>query len=262
VSQANRVGHAGALELLTEHFARWREAKQLALKELAQQLRPDDPLLCPISLFGTMDRGRLERAHTITLAWLLDPRQAHGYSSHLLQALLLSLIDCPLPESIQAELVEADHAVPGGLLDIWAKGIWTTRNGERQSWSLAVECKIDDEEADGQLSRYDRYLDNWEQEAGLLLRVFITPEGRPATTSNKWCHLSFESLACALHNVWRHVESSERQFLRYYLAGVLRDVCQWPVPLSLNGSIADPHAVVRYLRRIVSHEGVTGAATR
>lgn len=64
---------------LGERVQGWRTRVQQEVQEALRQLPADDPLRCPISLFGTMDYGRLETAHTNALAWLLDPRKAHGF---------------------------------------------------------------------------------------------------------------------------------------------------------------------------------------
>jgi hypothetical protein len=58
------------LENLAEALGTWRMSQRQLLQEYRNQLPEDDPLASPISLFGTMDYGRLETAHTRALAWL------------------------------------------------------------------------------------------------------------------------------------------------------------------------------------------------
>jgi hypothetical protein len=76
------------LDELAGQFSDWRAAKRKQIRALLSSLPEDDPIRCPISLLGTLDFGRLETAHTRTLAWLLDPGREHGFGAHLLRSLL------------------------------------------------------------------------------------------------------------------------------------------------------------------------------
>src|SRR5437016_4569566 len=79
------------LLFLANRFHDWRKATQERVRVRLVELSDDDPLRCPISLFRTMDYGRLETAHTRTLAWLLDPEREHGFGQILIAALLRRL---------------------------------------------------------------------------------------------------------------------------------------------------------------------------
>src|SRR5437870_30433 len=52
---------------LAKHFQNWRRVTQERVSIRLRELSDDDPLRCPISLFRTMDYGRLETAHTRAL---------------------------------------------------------------------------------------------------------------------------------------------------------------------------------------------------
>src|SRR2546430_11646191 len=69
------VASDAKLLVLANRFQDWRRVTQEFVRTRLVQLSDDDPLRCPISLFRTMDCGRLETAHTRALAWLLDPNQ-------------------------------------------------------------------------------------------------------------------------------------------------------------------------------------------
>ena len=75
---------------LEESLTSWRDHNQRLLSDYLARLPADDPLLNPVSLFGTLDYGRLETAHTRALAWLLGDRE-HGFGFRLLEALLAHL---------------------------------------------------------------------------------------------------------------------------------------------------------------------------
>jgi hypothetical protein len=80
------------LKTLAQSFDSWRQRTRVRMKEYMAGLPEDDPLLCPISLFGAMQYGRLETAHTNVLAWLLNPTKEHGFEATLLKALLASVL--------------------------------------------------------------------------------------------------------------------------------------------------------------------------
>ena len=59
------------LNSLAEDLNTWRSDHQRLLRRYLAQLPSDDPLLGQVSLFRTMDYGRLETAHTRALEWML-----------------------------------------------------------------------------------------------------------------------------------------------------------------------------------------------
>ena len=63
------------LTSLAADLETWRCYYQQCLQQYLAELPYDDPLRSPVSLFGTMDYGRLETAHTRALAWLLGDRE-------------------------------------------------------------------------------------------------------------------------------------------------------------------------------------------
>src|SRR5262245_8400373 len=77
---------AETLVELGQHLQQLRVKTQSQLRALLDGLPEDDPIFCPVSLFGTIDLGRLETAHTRTLAWLFDPQGEHGFGKTLLAA--------------------------------------------------------------------------------------------------------------------------------------------------------------------------------
>jgi hypothetical protein len=246
------------LRYLAEHLQEWRSQSQKELARLVGRLPEDDPLRCPISLFGTMDYGRLETAHTRTLSWLLDPKKEHGFGSRLLEALLKRVGGRPLPaevKDIQSELC-VEQPGEGGRncrLDVFATGDWTDSGGKRIPWSLVLEAKIDASEGEDQLCRYEDWLDTVALgENQELLRVFLTASGKHTETARQdWFLLSFEELVATFRTVCDDLRNAPGyQYLRFYLAGVLRDVCHWPIPIRLDCD--DPYAVLTYLKHVVT----------
>jgi hypothetical protein len=56
------------LDTLAGRFTMWRSRTQDFVRENLEVPSEDDPLRCPVSLYRTMDFGRLETAHTRVLA--------------------------------------------------------------------------------------------------------------------------------------------------------------------------------------------------
>src|SRR5947209_5525624 len=67
------IASDSTLLFLASRFDKWRRLTQALVRARYQRLSADDPLRCPISLFRPKGYGRLETAHTRTLAWLLQP---------------------------------------------------------------------------------------------------------------------------------------------------------------------------------------------
>src|SRR3972149_3647246 len=188
------------LTSLAEDLKAWRSYHQRLLQQRLAKLPCDDPLLGQVSLFRTMDYGRLETAHTRTLAWLLGDGE-HGFGNRLLEALLRHLRKGRQIHHIQVDQVGSEYLV---------------------DWLLVIEAKIDAEEGEEQLSQYDDWLEPCPQSTEVI-RVFLTPDGRAPRTNRaewKWKVLSFVDLASVFRRVLPDLQDTPGyHFLRYYLTG-------------------------------------------
>jgi hypothetical protein len=252
------------LRFLAERFDKWREATQEFVRSRRAELDEDDPLLCRISLFRTMDSGRWEKAHTQTLAWLLDPKSEHGFGTTLLAALLGRLSGCDCSDRLRVEQMKSEYQIYGsdakGRLDVLAEGTW---NEERGGWVLVIEAKVDALESEGQLDKYDEWLD-FHAAGRETYRVFLTPDGdAPEGGCDEWKALSFRALVQIFRTVYDRLRLAPGfHFLRFYLAGVLQDICGFPRNIAEDA--ADPYAVASYLKKVLeSHsEGASYDAAR
>jgi hypothetical protein len=131
-------------------------------------------------------------------------------------------------------------------IDVFAEGDWTGQGGKRIPWRLVLEAKIDALEGEEQLSRLDDWIDSLEDDRQTL-RVFLTPEGRkPDTSQKKWFPLKFQELVETFRAASEELRNEEGYYyLRFYLAGVLRDICRWPIPM--RPDYHDPYSVLDYL---------------
>jgi len=245
------------LTSLAEDLSTWRSHHQRLLQQCLAKIPCDDPLLGQVSLFRTMDYGRLETAHTRTLAWLLGDGE-HGFGNRLLEALLRHLRKGRQIHHIQVDQVESEYLVDcgparteAGRLDVFAKGRWEEK-GNEVYWLLVIEAKIDAEEGEEQLSQYDDWLEPCPQSTEVI-RVFLTPDGRAPRTNRaewKWKVLSFVDLASVFRRVLPDLQDTPGyHFLRYYLTGVLQDICGCPASISPDSK--NPYTVVDYLESVL-----------
>lgn len=114
-----------------------------------------------------------ELRHTNTLAWLLDPIASHGMGHAFLDRFLQQILgtDAPLGSplvEVRTELVlragdalvedddrpDEDVVSTKDRLDILVEG----RARDGRPWAVAIEAKIDSQEGNAQLQRYDRAL--------------------------------------------------------------------------------------------------------
>jgi hypothetical protein len=239
------------LLFLASRFQEWRKTINEFVHTHLGELSEDDPLRCPISLFRTMDHGRLETAHTRVLAWLLDPRKEHGFGDKLLAA-LLSRFDSVHVGRFHVERVASEFSLEWsageGRFDVLAQGEWES-TGKRVPWTLVIEAKVDAGEEEGQLDNYDDWLRSHAADHEIY-RVFLTPDGRaPDTGAEEWEPLSFLELVQSFRGVYDGLRLMPGfHFLRFYLAGVLQDVCL--LPRNLGVDAADPYAVASYLKTV------------
>jgi hypothetical protein len=167
-----------------------RRASHRALD--AAKLPENDPLRCPVSLFGTMDQGRMEKAHTQALTWLMAPNEGHGFGSSLLSAFLNAASAGHLVDGITVDEIAAEKPFSTGkgrkkvgFLDSFARGDYASPSG-RRTWVLVIEAKIDAGLRDRQLDKIEEWVQREHAGADRLL-VFLTSDGAvPEQHSRSW----------------------------------------------------------------------------
>jgi hypothetical protein len=191
-----------------------------------------DPLRCRVSLFGSLDLGIRETAHTRAIAYLMDPNRDHGFGYILLRTFLMQIFGWN--EKSQLTDVEVDSELPsdGGRdrLDIFIKGKRTLIQGKVETWMVIVEAKIAADEGEDQLARYEDQLYKKIAPSDYQALVFLTPDGREPTTGSKggglkWTRFSFMKLVAGFRPKLRELcEHPEFGYLRHYMTGVLKDI--------------------------------------
>ncbi len=240
------------LRELAGRFAQGRATAEHRIETLLHSLHQDDPLKSGISLFGTMDVGRLERAHTKTLAWFLHPNREHDFGPVLLGK-LLSILQFDLPADVDLTMVEAKAEQcldTGKRLDVFARGRLPSNGAIQKSWYLIIEAKVDAAEGPDQTAEYDEWIKN-NLGKSPVLRVFLTVDGRPPESTNEitWKPLSFLQLAFGFRQELENLrDRAGYHFLRHYLTGVLKDIYRWKLPIRNPRDCVDPYQFVDYLK--------------
>jgi hypothetical protein len=229
-----------------------RSSVQKKINERIEPLRendPENPLFCNVSLYAPMDYGRLEVAHTRTLAWLLDSRiEEHEFGGSLLQALLPLFDDGTKDREFQiidviSEQIHYDNDNEIlGRTDIWIEGIWKDDNNP---FLIVIEAKIDASEGNNQLDRYEDAIKR--RSIKHVFRVFLTPDGDKPTKEN-WLPVSFSQIAGRLAVASRDLKDKQGyHFLRFYIASIIRDILGWK--WKMVGE-ANPYLLLSYLNQM------------
>lgn len=182
-----------------------------------------------------MKRGDFEPAHTSTLAWLLDPQKEHGFGHTLIKSLIHYIAKEKNQQSFVVIKDESErlHRIPGkeksGRTDIWVEGEWDSGS----KWLLIIEAKIFSSEGENQLANYEEMASQYGKRGYEIFRVFLTPRGEmPVSATGIWLPLSFSQLAILLWSCSIPLrEKPGYHFLRYYIAGIFRDILGCPIGL-------------------------------
>ena len=219
------------LDTYLSHVKNVLETKSISLSK-------EDPLISSISLFGVLDYGRLEKAHTKFLAWLLDPTGNHGFDRIILDCFLSCLeispkdFDCL---KVKAESITDEYK----FIDILING---KINGA--GVVIAIEAKIDACESENQLDNYDQYLSQYIDHH--IFKVVLAPGGFQIKTGNrnneKWRLLTFFKLAKELRITFLKDLNPRMEgyyIFRHYLTCLLKDLLQIPIPFNSPMNIKD-----------------------
>lgn len=124
----------------------------------------------PEDLFNMIGLGRNEVRHSTMIAWLFDPLARHGLDPGFLEAVLDEVFPDESHDVDGLITVETEVARGDTRADIvvWGK-----------DFTLITETKVDAEEGYRQC---DRLYEHFNTEPGALF-LFLTPNGRPATTA-------------------------------------------------------------------------------
>lgn len=221
------------------------------------------PLLGKVSLLAPLSLGLREQAHTSMIAWLLDPSKEHGFGATLLEALLRDLSPDKQnghPAHVKVES-ESYLSNGNGRVDIRLTGKWDERrNGP--GWLLLIEAKIKAREGKDQLSRYDKDAQGWKkknrggQVHKLYLTAAVSDRGQSTRKKSGWEHRNYGQLMKVFWSTASKKSDAEGfHLLRHYLTGVLKDIMDWPIPITKDNV---PYETLSLLPSVSSQRSVKG----
>jgi hypothetical protein len=252
----------GDLKDLGEGLEKSRKYCDRTLNQALSKLPAHHPVKCPISLYGAMGMGRLEVAHTRTLAWMLNPNnKEHGFGDALLQSFWRHIRKCgDVPragvKNVHVERFHRNMGEDAGRTDIWIEGFWSEPNSA--PWLIVIEGKIDSAVDTRQLDRYSKEIDAWRHGHKVSRKdihkvLLATKDALPEEAGNDWITLSFDELARFFLKTAQSLRyKAGYEFLRLYLAGVLHDILGLPISRADVGR--NPYKLLEFLRGIDSTE--------
>ncbi len=216
-----------------------------AINERIERLKiedPENPAFLSFGLLGGQSLWNIhETMHSKLLAWFLDPTQAHGFGDKLRNS-FLSVIESHenSVNELEVSRVNTEWKLPKGNERIDIVIECTNRNDRSLVTYIFVEMKVRSDEGRDQLEKYDHGIDLWlgNDESSVAIKIFLTPDRRESeTSSNSWIPIDFEYIA---RELWKSARKEKDapgyQLLRYYIASILRDICDWPLPIDQSTS--------------------------
>jgi hypothetical protein len=155
------------------------------------------------NLFDVIGRTHCEHTHSNVLAWLLDPREAHGLGDAFLRAFVKVVFAEELGDTTDV-VVEREYGIGKGYCDIV---IW-----RRSDWVLVIENKLGSVQGQGQLDKYVRY---WRQRSfHKSYFAFLTRDDERPNCKD-FIGTSFRAVRRALRNL--HGNEGSEMFIRHFV---------------------------------------------
>ena len=165
-----------------------------------------------VNIFDVLKVSRTEIRHSNVLAWLLDPRESHGFGTAFLNGFLKRVCqNSDVGEKTPFLITNCENAV---VSREWGAGkrrldiLIECRRTDKKSLVLAIENKIDAKDGKGQLDAYYNEVLKAFPQANKVeqhLFVYLTPNGddpEHATDSNEnWIRLSYADIVSILDEV-------------------------------------------------------------
>jgi hypothetical protein len=156
-------------------------ANALRLRQFTQRQRDMlEVLECSPDLLGPIGLMRYEPSHTLVLGYLMTPERGFPLSTQLLRAFLelVNVDDGILDElDLTKAVAKPEYFLPNGRVDICI----TIPHKDGGDYLVFTEVKVDAQEGDQQLERYDLDLQNCSSPRGSKL-VYLTRSPQEATS--------------------------------------------------------------------------------
>lgn len=208
---------------MTDHHAMPTQRELESLFVNNRDLHRIEAYLNRFNPIKTMRMEGMEIRHSAILAWLLDPRETHGFGDKFLRAFLCeatrgqSTLDSPTALEISlADLRDADVRREWHNIDIFILL-------PRLNWAFIVENKFDSRQHAGQLEKYEKQVKSLfkPQEGILKVRgIFLTLYEEPPEDKN-FASIQYSSICEILPDLIENEAETIREdvaiFMRHYL---------------------------------------------
>jgi hypothetical protein len=214
-NRSNKQGFEGVRDFL--------ESAHDSINDLLEKIRRENVRFAPrFNIFRALEIERKEVVlHTRLLRHLLDPTASHGQGHLFLRCFFDMMADAhrarftPPPEPL-----DDSRWVVSKELDLGGEGrLDLLIENSTKKYVVIIENKIGAGEGDGQLERYEKWVDERRLKYEKVL-VFLTPSGRKpdSTSSNRWIRLSYRmDVAKFLDGVLSSEQLKEAQSVREIL---------------------------------------------
>lgn len=217
-------------EILNQLESALENIRKKAAQEVAEERTRNSasPLFLPFSLFEPMNREHSEVHYTKTLAWFMNEENGHGFGNGVLTVLLPLFLD-------------REKAIPADGCDVKAEEWGDEKEGKKgkknrfditikrqtkdgNDFAVLIEAKVNAEEGEEQLARYERECKSCE------ILVFLTPDGRKPKTAkkeNRWIPLRWREIAAKLLEYLdtdKAKTAKAYHLLRFFVTSIIRDI--------------------------------------
>jgi hypothetical protein len=216
-----------SIKLVNNPIKSIRDHNLKKIKQILDNEMDDSALFCPISLFGTMEMGRLEVAHTRTLGWLISPKESHGFGHELTKSFLKLFGLSHDFSNIQEVFIETEKQLFIGEESYGRADIYVSIVSGTTQHTLIVEAKIDSILSKQQYKKYMTYLQHVSGHKSL--GVLVTEEALNELEFVDSSIVTYQQVYKAFLDTSRSLSSTNGAwFLKYYLAGIAQDILHLP----------------------------------
>ncbi len=178
------------------------------------------------NMFDVLKISRTEIRHSNVLAWLLDPRESHGFGKKILSNLNSHIVENKLCESNKVfDILMMDYS------DVVVYREWKNIDiliiSKKEKYIICIENKIDSQDHDNQLDKYYETLNkNFPDYSKAFL--YLTPDGvSPQNDKYEvWGCISYETVIDIIERELSelHTDSDLYRFIKSYLEILRREI--------------------------------------
>ncbi len=165
------------------------------------------------NVFDVLGRTWREDAYSDALAWLFNPREAHGMGIIPLEAFLQEACGQRTPNQDVIEVKARKRLTEDATIDVQVQG---------RGWWLGVENKANSLERDGQTIKYEAFYERFREAGDKVFLVFLTIDGVRAQ-SDKFRSMTYRRLRRVLEALEPETEAA-RIIIEHFVQHILSDL--------------------------------------